>query len=103
MADYIREEMVKRGAVSWTSPEPALRCGIATVNVPPHKMPDLENWMWKEKRIRIRGGVPTKNRLSPPSYFPPKVVDPYLAAAHEYPSPHPSASLFHPHKSGLPA
>src|SRR5262249_20024940 len=28
MADYIRAEMVKRGAESWTSPDPALRCGI---------------------------------------------------------------------------
>src|SRR6201988_4379110 len=45
MADYILQEMVKRGAVSWTSPDPALRCGIATVNAAPNKMPDLENWM----------------------------------------------------------
>ena len=27
--------MKKRGAESWTSPDPALRCAIVTVNVPP--------------------------------------------------------------------
>src|SRR5467141_3693950 len=88
MADYILQEMVKRGAVSWTSPDPALRCGIATVNVPPHKMPDLENWMWKEKKIRIRGGVPTKIRLSTPYYLLHRDVDRYLAAYDEYRAAH---------------
>jgi selenocysteine lyase/cysteine desulfurase len=91
MADYILREMVKRGAVSWTSPDPALRCGIATVNVAPHKMPDLENWMWKEKKIRIRGGVPSKIRLSTPYYLLQKDVDRYLAAYDEYRAADPSA------------
>jgi isopenicillin-N epimerase len=35
MADYILGEMVKRGAESWTSPDAALRCAIASVNVSP--------------------------------------------------------------------
>jgi len=52
-----------------------------------HKMPDLENWMWKEKKIRIRGGVPTKIRLSTPYYLLPKDVDRYLAAYDEYRAP----------------
>ena len=91
MADYILKEMVKRGAVSWTAPDPALRCGIATVTVAPHKMPDMENWMWKEKKIRIRGGVPHKVRLSTPYYLLPKDVDRYLAAYDEYRAAHPSA------------
>jgi len=34
-------EMEKRGATSWTSPDAALRCGIATVNVPPVKRMEL--------------------------------------------------------------
>ena len=34
-ADWLLGEMTKRGAESWTSPDAALRCGIATVNVPP--------------------------------------------------------------------
>jgi selenocysteine lyase/cysteine desulfurase len=84
MADYILKEMVKRGAESWTSPEPAMRCAIATVNVAPVTMPELENWMWKEKKIRIRGGAPSKIRLSTPYYLLRKDVDRYLAAFDEY-------------------
>ena len=56
--------MKKRGAESWTSPDPALRCAIVTVNVPPVPRMDLENWLWKTHKIRIRGGDPNKLRLS---------------------------------------
>jgi hypothetical protein len=84
MADYILKEMLARGAVSWTSPDPAMRCGIATVTVAPVKMPDLELWMWKEKKIRIRGGQPSKIRQSTPYYLLRKDVDRYLAAYDEY-------------------
>lgn len=84
MADYLLAEMVKRGAASWTSPDPALRCGIATVNVAPLKMPDTENWMWKERKIRIRGGVPAKIRLSTPYFVLRRDVDRFLAAYDEY-------------------
>jgi isopenicillin-N epimerase len=83
-ADYILKEMVKRGAESWTSPDPALRCAIAAVNVPPIQIVELENWMWKEKKIRIRGGVPSKIRLSTPYYLLRKDVDRFLAAFDEY-------------------
>jgi isopenicillin-N epimerase len=84
MADYILNEMVSRGAVSWTSPDPALRCGIATVTVAPCKMPDMELWLWKEKKIRIRGGLPSKVRMSTPYYLLRKDVDRFLAAYDEY-------------------
>ena len=83
-ADYILKEMVKRGAESWTSPDPALRCAIAAVNVPPIQIGELENWLWKEKKIRIRGGAPSKIRLSTPYYLLPKDVDRFLAAFDEY-------------------
>jgi len=83
-ADYILGEMVKRGAESWTSPDAALRCGIATVNVPGLKRMDLENWLWQTKKIRIRGGDPSKLRLSTPYYLLRKEVDRYLAAYDEY-------------------
>jgi len=83
-ADYILKEMVKRGAESWTSPDPALRCAIAAVNVPPIQIVELENWMWKEKKIRIRGGAPSKIRLSTPYYLLRKDVDRFLAAFDEY-------------------
>ena len=62
-----------RGAVSWTSPDPKLRCAIATVNVPPIKRMHLEDWMWKTKKIRIRGGEPSKLRLSTPYYLERKI------------------------------
>jgi len=82
--NYILGEMVKRGAVSWTSPDAALRCGISTVNVAPLSMPDTENWLWKEKKIRIRGGAPSKIRLSTPYYVLRKDADRFLAAFDEY-------------------
>jgi len=90
MADYILKEMVKGGAESWTSPDPALRCAIAAVNVPPVKIVEIENWMWKEKKIRIRGGAPSKIRLSTPYYLLRKDVERFLAAFDEY------RSLKHP-------
>jgi selenocysteine lyase/cysteine desulfurase len=84
MADYILKEMVKRGAESWTSPDPALRCAIASVNVPPIQIMELETWMWQNKKIRIRGGGPSKIRLSTPYYLLRKDVERYLAAYEEY-------------------
>src|SRR5437660_3257172 len=43
LCDYILAEMKTRGAESWTSRDPSLRCAIATVNVPPIQRMDLEN------------------------------------------------------------
>ncbi len=88
MADYILQEMKKRGAESWTSPDPALRCAIATVNVPPVVRMDLEKWLWTTKKIRIRGGEPSKLRLSTPYYLLHKDVDRFLAAFDEYRKAH---------------
>lgn len=84
MADHILKEMTQRGAESWTSPDPALRCAIAAVNVPPIQIMELENWMWQTKKIRIRGGAPSKIRLSTPYYLLRKDVDRFLGAFDEY-------------------
>jgi len=84
LAEYILAEMTKRGAESWTSPDPALRCAIATVNVPPLQRMDLENWMWKGHKIRIRGGEPSKLRLSTPYYLQRKDIDRFLEKFDEY-------------------
>src|SRR6266481_5117458 len=84
MADYILAEMVKRGATSWTSPNAALRCALATVNVPPVKRMELENWLWKEKKIRIRGGEPSKLRISTPYFVLHKDVDRFLSSFDEF-------------------
>jgi isopenicillin-N epimerase len=84
LADYTLDEMKKRGADSWTSPDPALRCAIVTVNVPPIPRMDLENWMWKTHRIRIRGGDPNKLRLSTPYYLQKKDIERFLEKFDEY-------------------
>jgi isopenicillin-N epimerase len=84
MADYILKEMLARGADSWTSPDPALRCAIATVNAPQIQTSEIETWLWKTKKIRIRGGAPSKIRLSTPYYLLKKDVDRFLAAFDEY-------------------
>jgi isopenicillin-N epimerase len=84
MADYVLGEMVKRGAESWTSPDAALRCAIVTVNVPGVQRVELEKWLWQTKKIRIRGGDPSKLRLSTPYYLLRKDVDRFLAAFDEY-------------------
>jgi selenocysteine lyase/cysteine desulfurase len=84
LCDYILAQMIKRGAESWTSPDPALRCAIATVNVPPIQRMDLETWMWKAHKIRIRGGEPSKLRLSTPYYLQKKDIDRFLETLDAY-------------------
>lgn len=83
-ADYILGEMTKRGAESWTSPDPTLRCAIATVNVPPIGRMDLEKWMWTNHKVRIRGGEPSKLRLSTPYYLRRTDIDRFLASFDQY-------------------
>jgi isopenicillin-N epimerase len=84
LADYLLAEMLKRGAVSWTSPDPALRCAIVTVNVPPVPRLDLETWLWKTHKIRIRGADPNKLRLSTPYYIQKKEIDRFLEHFDQY-------------------
>jgi isopenicillin-N epimerase len=84
LCDYILAEMLKRGAESWTSPDPTMRCGIATVNVPPINRTDLENSLWKQHRSRIRGGEPSKIRLSTPYYVSKQDIDRFLEKFDEY-------------------
>jgi hypothetical protein len=69
---------------SRTSPDPALRCGIVSVNCPPVPRMDLENWLWKTHKIRIRGGDPNKLRFSPPYYLQKKDIDRFLEKFDEY-------------------
>lgn len=84
LADRMLAEMTKRGAESWTSPDPTMRCAIVTVNVPPLKRMEMETWMWRQKKIRIRGGEPSKLRLSTPYYLLPGDMDRFLAAFDEF-------------------
>src|SRR5580704_18089064 len=58
LADYMLDEMKKRGAESWTSPDPALRCAIVTVNVPP-----VPRMVWRTgcgKRTRSASAAPSR-------------------------------------------
>ena len=84
LCDYILGEMIKRGAESWTSPDATMRCGIATVNVPGLNRMDLEKTLWEQSKIRIRGGEPSKLRLSTPYYLQKKDIDRFLAKFDEY-------------------
>lgn len=84
MADYIHAEMTRRGAESWTASDPSLRCAITCVNVPPIQRMDLENWLWSKHRVRIRGGEPSRLRLSTPYYLLKKDIDKFLTHFDEY-------------------
>jgi isopenicillin-N epimerase len=84
LADFILAEMLKRGAESWTSPDPALRCAIVSVNVPPIQRMQLEHWMWTTHKIRIRGGDPYKLRLSTPYYLQKTDIDRFLEKFDQY-------------------
>jgi selenocysteine lyase/cysteine desulfurase len=84
LGDYMLAEMQKRGAESWTSPDPALRCAIITVNVPPVVRKDLETWLWQQHKVRIRGGEPSKLRLSTPYYLQEAEIDRFLALFDQY-------------------
>ena len=84
LGDYMLAAMMTRGAESWTSPDAKMRCAIVTVNVPPIERMKLEDWMWKTEKIRIRGGEPSKLRLSTPYYLRKKDIDRYLDAFDEY-------------------
>ena len=45
---------------------------------------DLENWLWKQNKIRIRGAIRHKLRLSTPYYLSKKDVDRFLARFDEF-------------------
>ncbi len=84
LADYAHAELMKRGAESWTSPATDMRCAIATVNLAPLQMMDFENWIWKQHRIRIRGGAPSKLRFAAGYYVARAEVDRFLSALDEF-------------------
>ena len=92
LAEYGHAELLKRGAVSWTSPDPTMRCAIAAMNLAPIQIYDLENWMWKNHRIRIRGGGPSKIRFAAPYYVQKPEIDTFMAKFDEYKKTAPKAS-----------
>ncbi len=83
LADYILAQMAKRGAQSWTSPDPSMRNAIVTVNVPPFDVKDMEYSLWQKHKIRIRGGG-NRIRLSTPYYLSMADIDRFLEKYDEY-------------------
>ncbi|HEY3928925.1 MAG TPA: aminotransferase class V-fold PLP-dependent enzyme [Candidatus Koribacter sp.] len=84
LADYGHSELVKRGAQSWTSPLPEMRCAIAAVNLVPVQIGSLEPWLWTNHRIRVRGGAPSKLRFAAGYYVGKREIERFLAAYDEY-------------------
>ena len=84
LADHLLEQLTLHGATSWSSPDPALRCGIVTVNVPPIQRMPLETWLWQKHRIRIRGSEPSKLRLSTAYFLQRTELDRFLERFDEY-------------------
>ena len=88
LADHVLAEMQKRGIESWTSPDPLLRCAIATFNIPPIKCPELETWLWQNHKIRIRGDAHSKVRISTPYYLAQTELAKFFDRFDEYRSAH---------------
>jgi selenocysteine lyase/cysteine desulfurase len=84
LADYLLAQMIKRGAESWTSPDPTMYNAITAVNVPPLQIGDIESTLWTKHKIRIRGGGPSKIRLSTPYYLSKAEIDRFLEKFDEY-------------------
>lgn len=76
--NYICDAMQKRGAQLWTSTNPAMRCAIVSFNMDPLKIADLERDLWKNQKIRVRGGDPYKIRLSTPYWLQKAEIDRFL-------------------------
>jgi isopenicillin-N epimerase len=81
---YITAEMQKRGLTMWTSGNPEMRCAIVAFNMPPVNIYDLERALWKEQKIRVRGGGPNKIRLSTPYYLQKAEIDRFLEKFDEF-------------------
>jgi selenocysteine lyase/cysteine desulfurase len=84
LADYVLAKMIERGAESRASADASLRCGIVSVTVAPIQRMEIENWMWKNHRIRIRGHDPSQLRLSTPYYVQKKDLDRFVEAYDAY-------------------
>jgi acetylornithine/succinyldiaminopimelate/putrescine aminotransferase len=68
-----------------------MRCAIAALNLAPIKIYDLETAMWKNHRIRIRGGAPSKIRFAPGYYVQKAEIDTFLARFDDYKKNSPQA------------
>ncbi len=72
------------GAELHSAPGEEFTGGILTVNFPRVDRMELQQWLYQQHRIRIRGTSPTRLRLSTHIYHSPWELDRFLAALGEY-------------------
>lgn len=62
---YLRSRLAAMpGLEMWSASDPTLVAGIACVNVPGVPWKEIEGALWQRHRIRIRGGDPSRLRIS---------------------------------------
>jgi selenocysteine lyase/cysteine desulfurase len=72
------------GAVLQSAPGEEFTGGILAVDFPALERAPLQQWLYREHRIRIRGTSPTRLRLSTHIYHSFADLDRFLAAFSEY-------------------
>jgi isopenicillin-N epimerase len=68
LANTLLKRISDPSVESWTSPDPALRCALVSLNKPGLSRAGIQTWLWERHRIRIRGWDPSCVRIST-SYF----------------------------------
>lgn len=84
LADYLHDQMIARGAGTWTSPNPSLRGAMATLDIAPLERMPFQDWLWRERKIRIRGSEPSRVRLCAPYFLSRADCDRFLEAFDAY-------------------
>lgn len=88
---YLKERMREfPGTELHSAPGEEFTGGILAVDFPQLDRMKLQQWMYDEHRIRIRGTSPTRLRLSTHIYHRPADLDRFLAALANYPQSSPS-------------
>ena len=82
---YLKGQMAATpGAVLHSAPGEEFTGGILAVDFPGVERPKLQQWLYHQHRIRIRGTSPTRLRLSTHVYHSFADLDRFLAAVAEY-------------------
>ena len=82
---YLKAQMAATpGAVLHSAPWEEFTGGILAVDFPGVERPKLQQWLYRQHRIRIRGTSPTRLRLSTHVYHSFADLDRFLAALSDY-------------------
>jgi selenocysteine lyase/cysteine desulfurase len=88
---YLKARMgAQPGAVLHSAPGEEFTGGILAVDFPGHDRMKLQQWLYHQHRIRIRGTSPTRLRLSTHIYHSFSDLDRFLAVRGEYPPVQPA-------------